>query len=122
MSAAANGGSIDAELGIKTVVEPGVHADAGGVLSDASRPAVQLRRCHGPRCDAASGVGKAPGGGRIPDILYRRIVVHRDSHDQAVTGWGVIGAEGEVLRIADVGVVEAETVADAVIGELNEGA
>src|SRR6202790_4633412 len=122
MVAAADGGTVDAEFGVNAAIDPGIDADAGGILTDAAGAGLEFGRGDGSRRHAAAGIGEAPGRGGVPDILHRGSVVHGDADEHiGVSGAGG-AAEIQMSRVADVGVVESETVRDSVISELHEAA
>src|ERR1700722_17858487 len=119
MVAAADGRAVHAEFSIDAVVDPRIDADSGSILPYAAGAAVEFRRGDRRRRHAAAGIGEAPGGGGVPHVLYRGPVVYRDAEQHVGLSRTRSAAEVQSLRIADVGIVEPETVADTVIGELH---
>src|SRR5271165_5609800 len=95
------------ELDIVVIVEPGIYAYAAHALPEAAGAAVDFRRRDRPGSHAACGVWESPRRRRVPNVLNCRVVIDGDAENQLVVV--VIGAaEGKVVRVANVGVIETE--------------
>src|SRR5271165_2830609 len=107
------------ELDIVVIVEPGIYAYAAHALPEAAGAAVDFRRRDRPGSHAACGIWESPRRRRVPNVLHRRVVVDGDAQDQFMVV-AVGAAEGKVVCVADIGVVESETVSHTIVSQLYE--
>src|SRR5665213_1955301 len=119
MRASGDGRGIAGDLGVEVTVQPSINAQPSDALAETTRPAIDLRRRYGPGRRTAAGVRKPPCRRCVPGILHGRVVVQRQAYDQAVV-ISVSTAEGPMMSISDVGVVEPEVIPGAVVSQLDE--
>src|SRR5208283_118615 len=96
-----------------------IHTDATHSLAEATCSAVDFGRGHWRGRDAACGVWKSPSSRCVPNVLNRRVIVECDAENQLVV-IGVGAAEGKMVCIADVGVIESEVIPCAIVSQLYE--